>query len=133
MVSEFALRSRTTYAAAAWDWAPLEKDLPRKMRFSDLDGILVLPGGRALVLEGKHADVLKPPRVPAGQWRGLRDLASTGFVTVFVLGGRSAEEIFWLRVLEKDKDSGWMRTTTTDVRRRVREWVQANDANAPSG
>lgn len=76
------------------------------MRFSDLDGILVLPGGRSLILEGKRSDVLTPPRVPPGQMRALRDLARTGLFTVFLLGGRPPCEIFWLRVLEEQPNPG---------------------------
>ena len=128
----FALRSRASFAAA-WDWTPLERDLPRRMRFSDLDGILVLPGGQALVLEAKAADVLKPPRLPPGQWRALRDLAQTGFVTVFILGGRGASSIYWLRELRQGADSGWMRTCTTAVKARIIDWIKTHDQISQMG
>gem|GEM_PF-5841873 len=58
---------------------------------------------------------------------GLRDLARIGPITVFLSAGRSAKEIFWLRVLESETNSGRQRTCTTDVRRRILEWIQANN------
>ena len=129
----FALRSRASFAAAVWDWTPLERDLPRRMRFSDLDGILVLPGGVSLVLEGKRADVLRPPRIPSGQMRALRDLAGTGLFTVFLLGGRPPCEVFWIRELRKGVDSGWQRTTSTAVKARIIDWIKTHDQISQMG
>jgi len=119
---------RETYARFIWNWDWLSSVLPRRMTIGDIDGSLVLPHA-ALFIEGKTATPDTPPIiVKKGQELAFRYLSQFPGHTVLILGGRAdRSEVYWMRVLEGGRDSGWIPATNETVRRFVWNWVREND------
>jgi len=117
------------YHASTWDWSWLDKALPRRMSFGDVDGMLVLPSGHFLILEGKRAHPNEPPvSIPKGQALAWRYLSMTNFATILVLGGTPPDKVYWAKIIYPGgKETDWIPFCQEDATRFVWWWLRTND------
>ena len=115
------------YAKKLWDWTPLNNCFERKIRLTDIDG-LVEANNHFLLLEGKTTNI----DLPRGQKIALERLAKLPEFTVIVFEGNppDLETIISWKVLGKNKYNGGFQ----DFRNFIKQWfIWAEKDNERNG